>query len=584
MRSLSYILVFIFLTQISNGLVINEIMADPISDETLNEWIELYNDESITINLSNFIIGDDKDNDSIEGGLYDQEGTLIAPFSFAIITDEATRVYNNFNVSSDAIRLYVDDAAIGNGLGNSGETIYLYDGNNNLIDKKTYNRTTEDLSWALLNNNLNKANPTPGFTNDETLLSSCDYSVEFILAKTVFENSSDFSFRIRASKVSGSSTNFTMRAKIEDLNGKLIKEYRPFTNQPITKQRTSTEFTPNLVEGKSYFIDSNITVQCNDTKENNNFDTRIITIKGEPLRDDSSIDIEKVFDLGTDNKAKFGQTIRIKLNAYKGNTNKKSVAVWIQDNKDSRLSKQSKTNLELKYTNYSLTLPVQIKPNCDEDFGNDDYTIVAKGLDSEDEEELEIEDLTESMCEIKIIESKPFSAKKFNFVIQDFNENIEPGKEFSTKIMLDNNNDADVPIKVWSYVYRGSKSYSGEREENMKEFILKANSLHIVELNNLVDDADQGTYKLKVIVNKNNQKTNNEMTKDILVSTKLKDDTIENLDDEETEINENLITVNSAFMNKGLIYESTTEKAKKLIPIFLIILSVMINIVLIWKR
>jgi len=386
MKLLIYLILFIILMQVSNGILINEIMANPIADESLNEWIEIYNDGDNNVNLSGWIIGDDKDNDTIEGGLYNKEGTIIEPSSFAIITDEATRVYNNFNVSNDAIRLYVDDGAIGNGLSNNGETIYLYDNNHNLIDKKTYNKTTEDLSWAHVNNTLFKSNPTPGFANDESLLSGCDYAVAFILAKTVFENSSEFSFKIRASKVSGQKTNFTSRAKIEDLNGKLIREYKPFTNQSITKQRTSTEYTPNLEEGKSYFMDSNITVQCNDTNTKNDFDTRIITIKGKPLREDSSIDIEKVFDLGSDKKAKFGQTIRIKLNAYKGNTNKKSIAVWIEDDKRNKLSKQSKTNLELKYTNYSLTLPIQIKPNCGEDFDNDDYTIIARGLDSEDED------------------------------------------------------------------------------------------------------------------------------------------------------------------------------------------------------
>jgi len=120
---------------------------------------------------------------------------------------------------------------------NSGETIYLYDNNGNLIDKKTYNKTTEDLSWAYLNNSLHKANPTPGFANDESLLSGCDYAIEFILAKTVFDNSSEFSFKIRASKVSGQKTNFTSRGKIEDLNGKLIREYKPFTQSINNKTK-----------------------------------------------------------------------------------------------------------------------------------------------------------------------------------------------------------------------------------------------------------------------------------------------------------------------------------------------------------
>ena len=98
----------------------------------------------------------------------------------------------------------------------------------------------------------------------------------------------------------------------------------------------------------------------------------------------------------------------------------------------------------------------------------------------------------------------------------DYNNSIKPGKKFKTKIMLDNNNNADIPIKVWSYVYRGSKSYSGEREENMKEFSLKANSLQVIVLSNIMEDAKPGNYKFKVLINKNNQKTNNEITKDNL--------------------------------------------------------------------
>ena len=591
MKTLPNILVFIFLMQASNGLIINEIMADPVADETLNEWIELYNDQSASIDVSGWTIGDNKDNDTIEGGLYNKEGTIIKPLSFAIITDEATRIYNNFNVSSDAIRLYVDDAAIGNGLSNNGETIYLYDGNGNLIDKKTYNKTTEDLSWAYLNDSLHKSSPSPGYVNDDSTIieQGCDYAVEFILAKAVFDDASEFSFKVRASKIKGSKTNFTSRAKIEDLNGKLIREYNPFTNQSITKQRTSTEYTPNLEEGKSYFMDSNITVQCNDTNAKNDFDARIITIKGKPLQEDSSIDIIKVYDLGKDKIAKFGQEIRIELNAYRGNTNKKSVSVWIEDNKGKKLSKQSKTNLHLKYTNYSLTLPVQIYPNCDEEFDDDDYIIKAKGLDYEEEEEIEIEDFTKSMCGAKIARSEPtksktFSSKKFNFDIRDFNDQVDVGNEFTTKITLNNNNNADMPIKLWSYVYRGPKSYSGEREGNKKEFVLKANSLQTVELRNIIDKAEPGDYKFKVILNKNNQKTNNEIIKDIIIKDKLnKNKELESGKIINDNI-ENKITNNILMNNYGLVYESSTEKAKALVPLFLIIISIIINIILIWRR
>ena len=120
---LIFLLISIILTLNSEALIINEIMADTIADESLNEWIELYNDDAAEINVSGWIIGDDNDNDTIEGGLYNEEGTIIPAFGYAIITDEATRVYNNFNVSNNAVRLYIDDSSIGGyGLSNSGET------------------------------------------------------------------------------------------------------------------------------------------------------------------------------------------------------------------------------------------------------------------------------------------------------------------------------------------------------------------------------------------------------------------------------------------------------------------------------
>ena len=588
MRFLLFLSAFLIFIDVVNGILINEIMADPVADESLNEWIELYNNESVGINLSSWIIGDDNDNDTIEGGLYNNEGTIIPAYGFAIITDDATRVYNNFNVSNDAVRLYVDDSSIGNALSNSGETFYLYDHNKNLIHKQTYNSTTDGLSWAFLNGSLHKSDPTPGYSNDGSVIinEGCDYAVNFILSKALFDNSSDFSFKIRASRISGTATNFTMRAKIEDLNGKLIKEYKPFTNESIATQRTSSEFTPNLEDAKSYILDSNITTECNDTNIENNFDTQIITIKGKPLQEQSSIGIEKVYDLGTDDKAEFGQTIRIKLNAYKGNTNKESIAVWVEDNKENRLSKESKTSLDQKYTNYSLTIPIQIKPNCDEKFDNDDYIIKAEGLDSQDEEEIRIEGLTDSMCDVKIIESKKSAAKSFDFELKDFNEVIDTNKKFKTNIVLDNNNDEDMDIKLWSYVYRGSKSYSGERDENMKEFTLNANSLQVVELSNMVENTEPGNYKFKIILNKNGQKTNNEITKDIVIKSNLDENNdLMNLEAKETGIDDgikNKITGNT--INYGVVYESTTEKAKHLILIFMVFLSVLLNVVLIWKR
>ena len=377
-----------------------------------------------------------------------------------------------------------------------------------------------------------------------------------------------------------------MRAKIEDFNGKLIREYEPFTNESIATQKTSSEFTPNLEEGKAFILDSNVTVDCNDINLNNNFDTQIITIKGKPLESKSSIKIESILDLGSDDQAEFGQVIRVRMSAYKGNTDKESISVWIEDSKGNKLSKQSKANLEAKYTNYFLTIPVQIIPNCDLEFGNDDYLIMAEGLDSDDQKEIEIEDLTESMCGNLEAEIKKSDSGNFAFELKDFNEIIDVGHEFKTKVLLDNNNDEDINIRLWSYVYRGSKPYSGEREENMEEFILKANSLQVIELGNIVEEAEQGNYKFKVLVNKNGQKTNNEVTRDILIrNNRNKTNDSGFLEEKQPNVyGETINNTISSVISPSLVYESTTEKAKNLVPTFIILLSVILNLVLIWRR
>ncbi len=589
MKKILPILIIVLLSKAAFAdIVINEIMADPIADETLNEWVELYNEDSDDVDVKGWVIGDDKDLDLIEGGLFNGEGTIIPGFGYAIITDEATRVYNNFNVSQDAIRLYVDDAAIGNSLSNTGDTVFLYDGNNTLVDKVSYNKTKEDLSWALINGSFFISESSPGYANDVNLAldeEGCDFQIEFILAADIFENSSSFEFQIRVSKIKGEKTNFTGRAFIRDLFGTLIKEYKPWTNESITRQRTSAKYTPNLEEGKSYELNANVTMQCEDTNPDNNIHTRLITIKGDPLPLESSLSIESIQDLGSDKKAKFGQTIRVKVNVYKGDTTKNSIALWIEDKKGNRLSKQSKINIPEKYTNSILTVPIQIKPNCDGKFKDGGHTIIISGLDAENEKEIKIEDVDSSLCKtIKTEEKKKASSGNLVYELIEAPGEISVGRKFDVVLRMDNNNENDIDIKVWSYVYRGSKSYSGEREENKKEFVLKGMSSDVVELSNIVPEAEPGDYKLKVWINKDNQKTNKGITNDIkIINEKIELERALLPDDIIGNPVENKIT---AFVVKEgeFTYKSTSEKARDLVFWFLFFLFAFLTLILVWRR
>ena len=76
--------------------------------------------------------------------------------------------------------------------------------------------------------------------------SDCDYKADILLNNSEFK-SSDFSWKMKAIKISGGSTNITATAKIEDSAGNTIKAYKPWTSEPISRQKTPS---PNLKDGK----------------------------------------------------------------------------------------------------------------------------------------------------------------------------------------------------------------------------------------------------------------------------------------------------------------------------------------------
>ncbi|HLC62447.1 MAG TPA: hypothetical protein VJI52_05520 [Candidatus Nanoarchaeia archaeon] len=99
----------------------------------------------------------------------------------------------------------------------------------------------------------------------------CNYKIEILLNSSIYAPS-DFAWKMKATKISGVSTNITSAAKIEDSGGKIIKTYRPWASDPISKQKTSGEYSPNLKEGQ-YKLTSEISVDCNDIDKSNNIDS-----------------------------------------------------------------------------------------------------------------------------------------------------------------------------------------------------------------------------------------------------------------------------------------------------------------------
>lgn len=124
------------------------------------------------------------------------------------------------------------------------------------------------------------------------------------------------------------------------------------------------------------------------------------------------------------------------------------------------------------------------------------------------------EEETASMCC-----ACPIKSKGFHYSLAEEIDSVYSGQEFTVKVKLENYDKEKHEVKIWSYVYRGSKVYSESREANLQQITILPNSTIAVELENRAI-ADLGNYKFKVKINKDDQKTNKELTTNISIVEK----------------------------------------------------------------
>jgi hypothetical protein len=288
----------------ANGLRINEVMYNPVLDDNYFEWVELYADESFDFN--NATISDSAYTDEI---MCCSANCSLNRTGYILIIDKDSKT--GF---PDA--LCVDDNLIGNGLGNSGDSITIrkngevidsmsYDasfanGNNHSLEllngswlesiaeggtpgflnsvanipvNLTANITVNETANITINQTnsttTNETNQTANLTNETN---SCDVSLEIFTGKTIYEDEP-----IKFTHVlSNASYNFGIEYWIEDLFGNIVKAKRNTTNL------NEKSYTPSIDESeKTLLIKSTLSVNCPDTNLSNNRAEKMVVVKGE---------------------------------------------------------------------------------------------------------------------------------------------------------------------------------------------------------------------------------------------------------------------------------------------------------------
>ncbi|MEM4214933.1 MAG: lamin tail domain-containing protein [Candidatus Pacearchaeota archaeon] len=501
------ILTFTFSLVLVDAVVINEILPNP-EEYSDAEWIELYSDE--TINLSGFKL-------DTTGQIYNFGNVIIT--DFLIITKNKTSFLLLWpNTPQDKIIEWT-----GMGLNNGGEAISLFNGSL-LVDSTTYPSFSSKAgkSWArLINGTFIVCDmPTPNSQNNCSQQSQ-EKRIELIYP-TEIQCNENFSITVEA---------YNFQDGIYDIKIDILDAYDEShrigkvwngtkwlsTNSYVNSILTISEGngTATLIYKVEDFEGEAILrprIRKSGSSSYEQFDDRYLEVKCEQagLPKESKI---KIID--APRNAKFGDEIEVELEVYKGDTIKYAVYVYVQDNNEEKVSDKITLHFNEKFITYKETINLNLK--CKNEKGI--YEIVAEGLDSLDKKEIELSEcknITENADE-------GVSIGDFTYFINVPNT-IYLKEPFEIKIKIMSRADKEQEFLVWSYVYRGSVCYScsnsESRESNVKSIVVQPNFFVEVALQNIVQEAEEGNYKIKIKIQQQGLKTPKEFSYDVFLIDK----------------------------------------------------------------
>ena len=173
------LLIFFFASfPLTAQLIFSEIMFDLEGSDSPNEFVEVYNSGTDSVDLSFWQISDKFSTDElVDGGM----GTIIPPERYALIMegdyDEAAGIYLNL-IPDSVLIVRVDDSSIGNGL-SASDSLFLSDSTGVVSDslgwsdisasgfsyeRKRLDHSNTVANWATSLDSLG----TPGFLNSVT--------------------------------------------------------------------------------------------------------------------------------------------------------------------------------------------------------------------------------------------------------------------------------------------------------------------------------------------------------------------------------------------------------------------------------
>ncbi len=420
MRGICFIIILILftVTNVNAITIINEIMYNPEGSDNNHEFIEIFSDE--INNFTNYTIED------LSGARDLLTLVQYVDSQYSLIVEDGFD-YSNINAS-----VYTLGATIGNSLNNDQDITILRNGANEIIDLVYYNsdfgandngKSLERIDFNdFLSDprNLVEGNVNGGTPGSENSIPNIDFN-EIVINEILpdpFGNDD-------ASMPDGEFVELYNNAN-EDINLDnfyLEDEFGHRINIGNTHTFTTTIDAKNYLvvymNGFSGFLNNdedevklfynNILVDDIDystTKEGFSWaklEDRWILNHPTPNQDNNQgiiINKSSVRILDYDDNAKFGDLIEVKLNIYKGNTQKNAINLFIENDKH-KISEEVNFNIFGKFVNYTINVPLQIYYNCEQKYEDGEYELKVTGLEQNDKKEIKVSGINSKLCNIK---------------------------------------------------------------------------------------------------------------------------------------------------------------------------------------
>ena len=263
----------------------------------------------------------------------------------------------------------------------------------------------------------------------------CDLAISVLTEKLVYDNGEKIGYY---NVLNEEKFPYYIEYWVEDFLGEVFKKKIQTTN---TNKRS---YTPKIKEvDRALLIRATVYPSCADLNISNNEAEQLVIVVNSVVdeiggnsgeeKDESAIEIVKI----SPEEQKFAGLIKAEIEIYKGDTGKYSLTAYAEKD-GKKISSDVKINLKDKFTNYKITLPIQLALNCNEKISSGKAKVIVEGLGVDDNKEFKIIGIDEKICKINTQYEEQECKETKCQVIQEKSaalstlENLQSPRVFST--------------------------------------------------------------------------------------------------------------------------------------------------------